>query len=77
MTSQGIKMAAQKFAQEVPKIATLEACRIGLNWPISILFAANNSARKVLSFKPIKKGSKISFQWHFKRSEKLHLTANS
>ena len=27
----GIKMAAQKFAQEVPKIATLEACRIGLN----------------------------------------------
>jgi hypothetical protein len=31
MTSHGINMADQKFAQEVPKMATLEGYKIGLN----------------------------------------------
>ena len=48
-------MADKKFAQEVPKIATLEACKIGLNRPILILFAVNMSERKVLLIKQKKK----------------------
>jgi hypothetical protein len=31
MTSHGINMVYQKFAQEVPKMATLEGYKIGLN----------------------------------------------
>jgi hypothetical protein len=31
MTSHDINMADQKFAQEVPKMATLEGYKIGLN----------------------------------------------
>jgi hypothetical protein len=46
MTSHGINMADQKFAQEVPKMATLEGYKIGLNLPISILFVVNRSGRK-------------------------------
>jgi hypothetical protein len=45
MTSHGINMADQKFAQEVPKITTLKGYKIGLKLPISILFAVNISAK--------------------------------
>ena len=41
-------MAAKKFAQDVPKIATLEAYNTGLKRPILILFAVNVSGTKVL-----------------------------
>jgi hypothetical protein len=44
-------MADQKFAQEVPKMATLEGYKIGLNWPISILLVVNRSGKKALLIK--------------------------
>ena len=44
-------MADKKFAQEVPKIATLEARKIGLNRQILILFAVSMSEEKVFLIK--------------------------
>jgi hypothetical protein len=55
-------MADQKFAQEVPKMATLEGYKIGLNWPISFLFVLNRLGRKALLIKLKKRGSKNSLQ---------------
>jgi hypothetical protein len=45
MTSHGINIGEQKFAQEVSKIATLKGYKIGLKLAISILFAVNISAK--------------------------------
>ena len=53
MMSNSINIGRLKITctvQEVP----LEACNIGLNWPISILFAVSMSEGKVASIKPNK-----------------------
>ena len=74
MTSHGINMADQKFAQEVPKMATLEGYKIGLNWPISILFVVNKSGRKALLIKLKNEGRKIRRSSTLSKDDYIFLT---